>query len=136
MATQTVIGTVALIAALNVAVDALLPSPPAIEVHSLTFDGQTVTQDRTVTGSGDAFYMSWAASVIDLDTGAPVQHCSGNGAFAYATGRKAVQMDLPNWTGRDGCTPDSLPPGAYELHAVWSWGDQQKSAASEPFTIP
>jgi hypothetical protein len=136
MTTQTIIGAAALIAALNVAVDAVLPTPRPIEVHSLTFDGQTVTQDRTVIGTGDAFYMAWAATIIDFDTGASVPHCSGDGAFAYATGRHVVEMDLPHWTGREGCTPDTLEPGDYVARATWSWGDQQKTADSAPFTIP
>ena len=136
MATQTVIGIGALVVALNAGLAVVLPSPPAIQVHSLTFDGQTVTQDRTVSGSGDAFYMAWAATVKDASTLEAVHHCSGDGAFAYATGRHVVEMDLPRWTGREGCTPDSLPPGEYVVSATWSWGDQQATADSAPFTIP
>lgn len=135
MATQTAIGAGALIVALNAGLAVILPSPPAITVHSLTFDGTMVVQDRTVNGSGDAFYMAWAATVKHADTLEAVHHCSGDGAFAYATGRHVVEMDLPHWTGREGCTPDSLTPGEYILRATWSWGDKQATADSPPFRI-
>lgn len=132
---NTLIGTGILAAALSAALSAVLPAPPAIIVHRLSFDGQTVTQDRTVNGEGDAFYMAWAAGVFHADTQDAVPWCEGNGAFAYALGRKEVTMDLGRWTGRDECTPESLPPGPYVLRATWSWGDQQTSAESNVFEV-
>jgi len=134
MFTQTIIGAGVITAALSTMISLALPPPPAIEVHRLAFDGHTVTQDRTVTGQGSAFHMAWAASVFDAE-GRAVPHCSGSGAHAYAIGRQEVEMTLPRWTGADGCTPESLTPGAYTLRATWSWGDNQASAESAPFEV-
>lgn len=134
--THTLIGASVLTAALSAALSAVLPAPPAIVVHRLAIDGDTVTQDRTVNGHGEAFYMAWAAGVFDAATGDAVTWCQGSGAFAYALGRKEVHMGLPDWTGREDCTYDSLPPGSYVLRATWSWGDTQESAQSQVFEVP
>ena len=128
--TQTLIGTGALAAVLSAAVGLVIPDPPAIDIHRLEWSGDMVTQERTVRGDGDAFYMAWAAGVFDVDTGNAVPQCEGSGAFPYPIGTRAVQFDLARWTGADGCTFADLPPGRYILRATYSWGDRQTSAQS------
>jgi hypothetical protein len=135
MFSQTAIGAGALVLALNATLAVVLPSPPAISVHDLSYGDGMVTQDRTIRGTGDAFKIGWSATVINPTTDEPVPFCSGEGSFPYPIGRRAARMDLPTWTGRAECTPDSLSPGEYVLRATWSWGDQQTTATSEPFRI-
>lgn len=130
--TQTVIGGGILAVALNAALSLVLPDPTGIVVHGLTYKNGLVTQDRTVLTNEAAFYAQWAAMVVDAQTGDVVPGCMGSGAAPYPSGRKAVTFSLANWTGNPHCTIDSLEPGrAYDLQAVWSWGDDSVSAKQE-----
>ena len=114
---------------------AVLPEPPAMVVNALTMNNGMVTQDRTITTTGDAFYMQWAATVVNVDTGESIHWCEGRGANAYGPGRKAVEFTLPEWTGSATCTLESLPPGQYILRAAWMWGNQNASARSNVFEV-
>jgi len=119
--------------ALNVALNAVLPSAEGVIIHSLTYDAGYVLQDRTVMAESD-FYANWAASVVDLETGAIVYPCEGSGAFGYQPGRKVAKLTLAEWVGNDACTEDVLVSGhEYELRAVWNWGGDTV-AASGGFT--
>jgi len=100
---------VGLVAALAVwaGIEGLIPTPP-IQVHKLhyvascEYQGQQyahcIVQDRTITASGDVFYMSWEASIYGAD-GLAVPECTGSGSFKYPVGRKAAALPLAIWTG-------------------------------------
>ncbi|MDJ0631057.1 MAG: hypothetical protein QNJ44_22555 [Rhodobacter sp.] len=106
-----------------------LVEPPAIEVHSLTFGGEMVTQDRTVASESETFFARWRAEVVDVATGAAVPGCKGQGEWDYPAGRKAATMTLPRWVGSEACTAERLPDQFY-LRATWIWGDDQTGAKS------
>ena len=133
---QTIAGGGVLGAFLLAVISPLFPEPPVVQVHSLVFDGETVLQDRTISGDEDRMPVFWMANVINVNTGLAIHKCSGDGGFPYPVGRDLVTMDLPHWTGREGCTPEAIGPGEYVLQATWTWSGGQTSAESEPFTIP
>jgi len=135
--TQTLIGGGAMVLALNFAVSAILPEPAPIEVHSLVYLAGEIYQERTITTDQPAFPILWTATVENADTGESVIWCEGNGVNGYPPGYRVVLFrSLADWTGRDECTVESLPPGRYALRASWRWGESNStSAKSEPFEV-
>ena len=129
--TQTVIGGGVLFAVGSAILQVVLPAPAPITVHSLAFEYGFVIQDRTVTTS-EPFWASWAAQVINADTGQKVDGCFGEGAFAYEPGNKVARLSLQEWVGSDDC---SLSSGSYYLAAAWYWGDSQLGAKSDVFEV-
>ena len=135
-ATHTIAGAGLVGMLLSAAIGVIVPKPVPLVVHSLTINSDgMVTQDRTINTRADAFFASWSAAVFDVDTGAALEICEGNGAFPYAAGRRSVEMSLERWTGNPKCHYDALPPGRYQLRAVWHWGSSQVSAASSIFVV-
>lgn len=124
-----------MVAAATLALQAILPQPPAFVVHELNYEAGIVTQDRSIATNEVAFYAQWAVTVEDVETGASVRWCEGAGANAYPPGRRAVQFSLPDWTGRTLCTPESLPAGRYALRGSWRWGDHYTSVKSNVFEV-
>ena len=136
--TQTIIGVAVIGPALAVALNFVIPNVPPINVHSLSFDGAEVHQDRTVTtdtGTG-VFWAQWNASVVSVKTGQPVEACTGSGSWNYKVGRKDVKMDLAKWTGNAACNLAALGRGQFFLQATWHWGDDQEQASSPIFWVP
>jgi len=133
--TQAITGFAAMVAVGHIAIQAVLPAPVPITIHSIAYRDGTVLQDRTVETDGASFFAGWAATVINSTTGESVRWCEGSGAFPYKSGRITVEFTLPQWTGRAECTPESLPPGEYFLRGVWSWGDEQTSRDSAVFEV-
>lgn len=129
---QLAIGVTFLAALGTAGVRAVLPAPEGITVHNLAYDNGMVTQDRTVSGSHDAFMAFWSANVTDVNTGLVVPGCEGDGSFAYPVGRAEPAMTLERWVGSTEC---KLTAGTYELRGAWSWGDRQTVAKSLPFTV-
>ena len=113
-------------------VGAILPEPPPIEVHDLTYSGGVITQDRTISADGELFYADWAAEIVDAQTGVVV--CRGSGHFPYPVGRKAAEMTVDVWTGDVGCLARLDASREYFPRAVWFWGDDQTSHTGENFT--
>ena len=136
--TQTLIGVAVLGPVLAAAVNLAIPTPPPITIHSLSFDGKVVHQDRTVTtDTGDGvFWAQWNASVVSVKTGQPVEACTGSGSWNYKVGRKDVKMDLAKWTGNAACNLAALGRGQFYLQATWHWGDDQEQASSPIFWVP
>lgn len=132
--TQTLIGGGVFVAVGSALLQMVLPAPAPITVHSLAFENGFVIQDRTVATS-DPFYASWAAQVVDNETGEKLPWCFGSGSFAYKPGRRGVSLELSEWVGNPACTVESLPPGTYRLTAAWHWGESQAGAESKPFEV-
>ena len=93
--TQTIFAVAAIGLTIGSAVNYVVPNVPPIRVHSLSFDGTVVHQDRTVTtDTGDGvFWAQWNASVVSVKTGQPVDACTGSGSWNYKAGRRDVKMD-------------------------------------------
>lgn len=117
------------------ALQSLLPSPPPIQVHELSYADGMVTQYRTVNGSGEVVLMSWAAQLVRADDNSPVAGCTGSGSWPYQTGRLRADLPLAEWVGSSVCQPWTLPVGEYRLRAVYSVEGEQVTAASDPFYI-
>ena len=128
---QTTIGTAVLGPALAVAAGIFLPEPPAITVHSLTYENGIVHQERTIIADAPAFHADWSARVQDQDG---VTVCEGNGSWAYATGYAVFDIPIDDWVGDPGCLDRLSANHQYRLIAAWNWGDNQTSQVSEPFT--
>lgn len=132
---QTLAGCAIMTSLCTLAIQTIAPAPHPLDVHALRYvhqDGQHyVEQDRTVRTDGPAFFAEWRAEVVSADSGKQV--CGGRGAWNYEPGRGAFRMTLAKWTGDVGCT--ALAPGDYFLRATWTWGADQTSARSEPFTV-
>ena len=133
--TQLAVGMTAITAAATLALQSVLPNAPPITINSLRYDAGQVIQDRTIATDGQAFYAQWAVTVENAETGESLIWCEGNGANAYPPGTRAVVFSLQDWTGRDECTADSLPPGVYALRGSWRWGEDWTSAKSLPFEV-
>jgi hypothetical protein len=118
---QTVVGIGALALAGHVALNAVLPAPPAIEVHGLTYRDGMVHQSRTIRPpDGHAVAMTWVAEVSDAETGIDVPGCHGNGANVYRAGTAEAIYPLSAWVGNISCIPALLEPGReYVLQAAW-----------------
>ena len=130
-ATQTVIGGGILVAVASTLIQLVAPDHAPIVLNSISYESGYVMQDRTVTTS-EPFWASWAAQVINADTGEKVDGCFGEGSFAYAAGNKVVRLSLQEWVGSDDC---SLSIGSYYLAAAWYWGDSQLGAKSDVFEV-
>lgn len=132
---QALIGSVVIAGALSVVFDTVTPEIKPIVVHDLSFDGQTMSQDRTVTTDGDVFFARWEAQVVDVSTGDVVPWCRGGMHWNYKAGQMVYQDTLENWVGSPACTIDSLPNGEYQAVATWYWGTDQTSKSSNIFVI-
>lgn len=132
--TQLAVGVAALSMIGSGIVSLVLPQPAPFIVNGLRMDAGIITQDRTITTDQTAFYAQWAATVEDA-TGESIRRCEGSGANAYSPGRKAVTFRLEDWTGKPGCTWESLPPGLYALRASWRAGEWSTSIKSETFEV-
>ena len=132
---QALIGSVVIAGALSLAFDTVAPEVKPIVVHELSFDGQIMSQDRTVTTDGKVFFARWEAQVIDAETGDVVPWCKGGMPWNYDAGHKVYQDTLENWVGSPACTVDSLPSGQYQGVATWYWGTDQTSKSSNIFVI-
>lgn len=132
--THTVMGGIAVIGALQLAVINNLPRPdPApIIVNSLSLVGDRISQDRTVTIDA-TFTAKWNAAIVNDRTGDPVPWCMGSGVWDYAPGRVAPVMSLSEWTGSDDCTIDSLPPGEYHPQVMFKAGEWSRVYRGEVF---
>lgn len=135
---QTATGVAALAVAGHFALNAVLPSPPPIEVHRLTYESGTVYQSRTVRPphGQDAVAMTWVAEVMDTTTGLDVPGCQGSGANVYQAGAAEASYGLSQWVGSATCTPAVLVPGrAYILQAAWISDGKTVYYASEPIVM-
>lgn len=130
-ATQTVIGGGIFVTVASALIQLVAPDPAPIVLNSISYESGYVMQDRTVTTS-EPFWASWAAQVINADTGEKVVGCFGEGSFAYEPGNKAARLPLQEWVGSDEC---SLSSGSYYLAAAWYWGDSQLGAKSDVFEV-
>jgi hypothetical protein len=110
---------------------AIIPNAPPIQVHEirLDVDSWTVTQDRTVTGPNDVLLMTWAAQIVDAETGAAIRGCTGSGSWPYSVGRLQAEFSVEEWPGGAHCGRDAVS-GPVILRAVYSWGDGQVVAES------
>jgi hypothetical protein len=134
--TQTIIGGVAVIGALQLAVlepvkRSLLPPPPPIVVHSIEVQANTVIQDRTVNGDAK-FTAVWSAEIKDARTGRTVPNCAGSGSWTYATGRSQPEIPLTEWVGNADCV---LPAGSYQALASYEAGTFRTTARSDIFEV-
>lgn len=129
--TQLAIGTLGLVAALQVAVTTILPAPPPIVVNSLAYDAGIVVQDRTI-NRGGKFSAVWEAEVLSVKTGQPVPGCAGRGDWDYAPGNKVAEIPLAEWVGSAEC---NLVPGEYQLFARYRAGEWGTTARSDVFTV-
>lgn len=134
--TQTIIGGVAVMGALQFAVlepikTAMLPEPPPMVINSLSYSDGIVTQDRTVNGN-DGLHLGWEAFVISAATGAVVPGCEGTGGWEYSPGNRVVKMPLAEWVGNAACV---LKEGSkYQLVARYKGLSWSTDARSEVFT--
>jgi len=135
--TNITVGFGALALITNLVVTTVFPIQSGITVYDVVYAGGQVSQDRLVRAPdhNEAFFASWAATVINADTDDAVPWCDGRGSFPYKAGRKSVTMTLQEWVGSPTCTAESLPPGNYFLRGVWYWGAAQTSKDSGIFTI-
>ena len=127
---NTLIGSSFLVLVGSGILQAILPGPPPIVVHSLEYADGQVTQKRTVTTDDGVFFAEWRAEVVDSATNIPVADCTGTGSWNYSPGYAAPEMDLATWTGNDACDADDLPASFY-LRATWRWGDDQTNGESQ-----
>ena len=132
---QLVVGVVAASAMVQGLVSLALPDVQPIVVHSLDYRAGVVHQDRTVNTDAEFFPAEWRASVIDADTKMPVEGCSGRGFWNYTSGRYTAPLDLPEWVGQDGCTPEYLRTVGGEFYPVasWHWGDEYTKKTGDKF---
>lgn len=129
---QTIAGLAALGVAAQVFITSLLPDPPPIEVHSLTYQNGIVHQDRTVNSDVPFFYSKWQAQVVYASSGVAVEGCTGYRAWNYQYGRTVDDKPLAEWVNAPGCT---LSPGRYRLAASWFFGDAREFYRSEVFEV-
>lgn len=134
--THTVMGGIAVIGALQLAVINNLPSlaPGPIVINSLAVTDGRIAQDRTVTG-GATFTAKWSAAIINDRTGDAVPWCMGSGVWDYAPGHAAPVMSLSEWTGSGDCTLESLPPGEYHPQVLFKAGEWSKGFRGDVFRI-
>lgn len=130
---QLAIGMAAVSTLLTVALQTVLPDPPRIEVHTISYSAGQITQDRTVNSDAPVFFMRWRAFILDDATGLPIPNCSGSGEFEYPTGRHAKTMPIEVWVGNALCR--DLPPGRYVPEAIYIWGDDQVRATGAAFEV-
>lgn len=134
-ATQLGVGIVFLSMIGSAALQVVLPEAQPFTINALTYSNGIVTQDRTIATDQPAFYAQWAVTVENVDTGDSLRQCEGFGANAYPPGRKAVSFTLPDWTGRPGCTLESIPAGRYALRGSWRWGEHSAALKSSVFEV-
>lgn len=116
--------------ALSMAVSPFIPQKPIV-IHSLTYEDGVVIQDRTITTEGP-WSGIWSADIIDVNTGMVVGNCSGAGFWDYAPGRKTPKIPLKEWVGNPLC---DLPPGEYQLVAIYKAGEFQTLFRSDVFKV-
>ena len=133
-ASQAVVVGGAAALAVSAVLGFVLPKAPIV-INALSYAEGMVTQDRTVTGKGEVFFMGWSAEVVNMATGDPVPWCIGQGSYNYRTGRRVVEFTLPDWVGNAACLPESLLPGRYQLRAIWRAGDVQVIGNSAEWVI-
>jgi hypothetical protein len=131
--TQTIAGVLGIPFVIASVISGVIPKtpPPPIVVHEIRVQGDTVIQDRTVSG-GAKFTAVWSAEIRDAATGKVVPGCSGSGSWTYAPGRSQPQMPLVEWVGNDACR---LGPGAYQALASYEAGTFRTTARSDIFKV-
>lgn len=134
---QTFAGVGVLAVAGHLALNAILPNPPPIEVHSLTYRDGMVHQARTIRpADGRAVAMTWVAEIADAETGLDVPGCHGSGANVYRAGTAEATYPLSEWVGNAACAPAVLEPGrAYILQAAWISDGSTVYFESEPVVM-
>lgn len=107
---------------------------PAIQFRSLTYANGLVTVDRTVKADGSILAATKLAEVIAVETGERV--CQGTAEITLNEGHRIGQVSLSEWSGDDNCNPLKLPPGKYQLRAVYVVGDEQYPVDGAAFALP
>lgn len=134
---QLAVGFVAVLGLGQLALTSVLPEPKPITVHSLTYQGGAIFQDRTVIAEDEFFPAQWRAYVMDADADKPIPECSGEGFWPYKTGRGTFELPLAEWTGNDACTVDFLRSYGGEFYPVasWHWGNDFEKATGPVFSV-
>lgn len=133
--TNLVIGGAVFAGVFQVAILAITPEVPPIQVHDLGYSSGTIHQSRTITTKDDFFPAQWRATIVSVDTGKPVVGCSGSGFWPYKEGHVVADIPLPEWVGSDACTPEYLRSlgGEFKPVASWYWGNDKTSHVGPPF---
>lgn len=134
---QFAVGFVAVLGLGQLALTSILPEPKPITVHSLTYEGGAIFQDRTVTAEDEFFPAQWRAYVMDAATDKPIPECTGEGFWPYKTGRGTFELPLAEWTGNAACTVEFLRSYGGEFYPVasWHWGNDFEKATGAVFSV-
>ncbi len=135
--TVGLIGAVSLVIGQTV-MGSLFPSP-AIVFNALSYSHGLVTVDRTVNAESPFLYTNKLAELVNKVTGERV--CKGSSQINMTRGPTVGQATLQEWIGKPEfgypvCDPAMIPPGTYQMRAIYVVGSEQYLVEGEVFTLP